>query len=384
MLSYYTCITLLSLAGLSVLCVLVLENGRINKAGKKNFYLTYILIALAALAEWTGVQLNGMDELPHLLLRAVKCADYILTPMSGVALIRQMGLHNRWNTALNIAIAGNAVFQLIACFTGWMVVIDSENRYSHGPLYFVYMIFYLFVIAVVLIEFWIYGKGFARHNRYSLYAIMGMVVFGIALQEFIGVGSRTAYITLTMGAAMMFIHYIEYAQLDFEGRLNEKEKLLLSDTLTGLLSRYAYSQTLTEYDEQGALPQELAVFSIDINGVKTANDTLGHAAGDELIRGAADCIRRVFGANGLCFRTGGDEFIVLTNADLKTAEELLRKLERETKAWDGKAIHSLTVSAGFALACEHKDATAEKLIGFADRVMYTDKNRYYSDSSANV
>ena len=274
--------------------------------------------------------------------------------------------------------------ELISCFTGWMVVIDSENRYSHGPLYFVYMIFYLFVIAVVLIEFWIYGKGFARHNRYSLYAIMGMVVLGIALQEFIGVGSRTAYITLTMGAAMMFIHYIEYAQLDFEGRLNEKEKLLLSDTLTGLLSRYAYSQTLTEYDEQGALPQELAAFSIDINGVKTANDTLGRAAGDELIRGAADCIRRVFGANGLCFRTGGDEFIVLTNADLQTAEELLRKLERETKAWDGKMIHSLTVSAGFALACEHKDATAEKLIGFADRVMYADKNRYYSDSSANV
>lgn len=51
MLSYYTFITLLSIAGLLVLCILVNENGRIKKKNKHDFYLTYLFIALAAAAE---------------------------------------------------------------------------------------------------------------------------------------------------------------------------------------------------------------------------------------------------------------------------------------------------------------------------------------------
>ncbi|MBR5705734.1 MAG: diguanylate cyclase, partial [Deltaproteobacteria bacterium] len=64
-------------------------------------------------------------------------------------------------------------------------------------------------------------------------------------------------------------------------------------------------------DSEGAPPEDLAVFSIDVNGLKTVNDSLGHDAGDELIRGAADCISAAFGQTGKCYRTGGDEFVVL-------------------------------------------------------------------------
>lgn len=49
----------------------------------------------------------------------------------------------------------------------------------------------------------------------------------------------------------------------------------------------------------------------DLNGLKGANDTLGHAAGNELIRGAADCLRAAFGAFGDIYRIGGDEFAAI-------------------------------------------------------------------------
>ena len=94
MFSYYTAITLLSIAALLVLCVLVHENGRIQKNQRLLFYLTYLFIGLAAIAEWSGIQMNGNDDIPHWVLMLVKCADYILTPMAGGAIIRQMGIRN--------------------------------------------------------------------------------------------------------------------------------------------------------------------------------------------------------------------------------------------------------------------------------------------------
>ncbi|HCA04596.1 MAG TPA: hypothetical protein DEO32_01730 [Ruminococcaceae bacterium] len=380
MFTYYTVITLISIASLLVLCVLVHENGRIRRKQKTVFYLTYLFIGLAALAEWTGIQLNGNQNIPQWLLIAVKCTDYLLTPLTGGALVKQINVRNRGLTVLNGVLLGNIAFQIIAAFFGWMTQIDSGNNYRHGPLYFVYIIIYLVVISVVVVEFFIYGKGFARQNRHSLYAIMCFVLCGILVQEICGGEFRTAYLTMTIGVVLLFIHYVEYAQLDAEDRLSKQEQLLYKDTMTGLYSRHAYSNALKVFDAKGALPEDLVAFSVDINGLKTVNDTMGHAAGDELICGAADCIQRVFGAYGKCYRTGGDEFIVLARGSREKAEALLKQLATETEVWSGKLIHNLSVSAGYALVTDHAGITAEKLIIFADKGMYEDKSRFYRQS----
>ena len=199
MLSYYTIITLITIGALIVLCVLVHDNIRITKKQKIIFYLTYLFIGLAAAAEWVGLQLNGNTMFPRWLLLAVKCLDYILTPLAGVAFVRQLELRNRGFTILNFLLIGNTIFQIIAAFFGWMVTIDGNNCYSHGPLYFIYIILYLSVVAIVVIEFWIYGKGFPNQNRYSLYSVMSLVLIGILAQEILGGEYRTAYLSMAIG-----------------------------------------------------------------------------------------------------------------------------------------------------------------------------------------
>ena len=377
MLSYYSVITLITTGALIVLCVLVHDNTRITKKRKTIFYLTYLLIGLAAAAEWVGLQLNGNDALPHWLLLTVKCIDYILTPLAGAAFIRQLEQRNRGFTILNTILIGNTVFQIIAAFFDWMVTIDGNNCYSHGPLYFIYIIIYLSVVAIVIAEFWIYGKGFPKQNRYSLYSVMMLVLIGILAQEILGGEYRTAYFSMAFGASMLYIHYLEYVQIDDEDHINKQRALLNRDSMTGLLSRYAYSNALNKFDKHDSLPDDLVAFSIDINGLKTVNDTYGHAAGDELICGAAKCIQKVFSPYGFCYRTGGDEFIVLAYAGYNHAEALVHQLADEAAAWDGKLIHTLSLSVGYALASDHKNVSAEKLIIFADEKMYADKDRFY-------
>lgn len=383
MLSYYTIITLITIGALIALCVLVHDNTRITKKRKNIFYLTYLLIGLAAAAEWVGIQLNGNNMFPHWLLLAVKCMDYILTPLAGGALIRQLEIRNRGFTILNAVLIGNTIFQIIAAFFGWMITIDGNNCYSHGPLYSVYIIIYLFAIAIVITEFLIYGKGFPKQNRYSLYSVMTLVLIGIISQEILGGEYRTAYLSMTFGASMLYIHYLEYAQIDDEDHINKQRELLNRDSMTGMLSRYAYSKALNEYNKHDSLPDDFAAFSIDVNGLKTVNDTYGHAAGDELICGAAECIQMVFSSYGLCYRTGGDEFIVLAHADHLLAEALVHQLADEAAAWNGKLIHTLSLSVGFALASDHKNVSAERLIIFADEKMYSDKKRFYQRPENN-
>ena len=150
---YYTCITVLCWLTLGAMTVLVYKNRRIDRDTKKILYLTYALVAAAALAEWCGLQMADRPEFPKWLLKAVKCADYILTPMAGGALIMQMKLRNSWQKIMIGILAANVVAQLIAVFTDWMIVIDATNHYTHGPMFPLYICMCLAVNLLIILQF---------------------------------------------------------------------------------------------------------------------------------------------------------------------------------------------------------------------------------------
>ncbi len=374
--TYYGSVVILLIAALGVLCVLVRENARLSDIKKQRFYLSYLLLALAITAEWLGVRFSGNAVIPAGLLRAVKCADYILTPLAGGSMLTQLRGRRRWHKLLLWLLAFNTVFQLVSAFTGWMIRIDEQHNYSHGSLYWVYIVCYLTVIGLVVAEFISYGRRFRRQNRLSIYAILVFVILGVAIQEIFGSGHRTAYIALTLGMSMMYIHYTEFTQLAADEHIHEQQILITTDALTGVLSRHAYADALRRLDA-GKLPEDLTVFSIDINGLKQVNDNQGHEAGDELICGAADCIMSVFEPWGNCYRTGGDEFIVLARMRHSQGAEILTALACKAREWRGNKVSRLSLSAGCACASDHPALGAEKLVGVADQAMYATKAAYY-------
>ena len=378
MFAYYSLIIAICWMALAVLCILVHENGRIEPTDKRMLRLTYILIGVSALAEWAGHYLNGLQGQPAWPLMLAKCMDYILTPMAGATLAMQMGEKNRWRRLLIGLMIGNILLQVVSCFTGWMVTIDESGHYSHGPFHGLYVLVYLSVIAIVGIEFILYGKRFRRQNRLSLYAILLLIVAGIAIQEFFGSKYRTVYLGLTLGASLMYIHYNEYTQLKTDDFLRMQRQQIDTDPMTGLGSRSSYVHDLNGYDAADDIPADLAAFMIDINGLKAVNDSLGHEAGDELICGAAACIREVLDEFGRCYRTGGDEFVVLAKLNREAARRAIDALEQKCADWRGELAHRLKVSAGFAHAEDYPGMTCQQLVQLADRQMYEAKAAYYS------
>ena len=376
---YYTAVAALSCLSLCVLSILVYENGHIDRKKKRCFYETYILIILSIIAEWAGVALNGAPGWTKGIHVAVKTMDYIFTPIAGVFFARQVLKQDRWQKYMLWLLGANTVFQSVSAFTGWMVYVDEENYYYHGPLYFVYVLVFCLAILYALYGFLVYGKRFKKKNSSSLYAIIMIVCVGIGMQEVIGGEIRTASFSLALGSLLLFIHFSEFQQQKKDDDMSQQRILIETDVLTGMLSRYAYSETLNEYQQKKPLPEDLVVFVIDINGLKNINDTMGHEAGDNLICGAAECIQKAMGSYGRCFRTGGDEFVAILRMEKEQISGIQKNLKAETARWRGEKVGQLSVSSGYAIAREHPELSIEKLVNVADQMMYAAKAKFYNN-----
>src|SRR5690606_20390925 len=105
------------------------------------------------------------------------------------------------------------------------------------------------------------------------------------------------------------------------------------------------------------------------DGLKNVNDTVGHAAGDAMLREAAQCLRRAAAPGDVVSRLGGDEFAVLCQGDVyaATAKKILEEFRRS----DLLVEHQVSVSVGVSrLQASH---SATLLLAQADAAMYEAK-----------
>ena len=175
---------------------------------------------------------------------------------------------------------------------------------------------------------------------------------------------------------------LQEQKLALESRVETLYDISNKDDMTGLCNRRCYETAISSLREKNDL-SDIIVAEMDINELKTANDTIGHQAGDELIVGTAGVLTRVFGSVGTVYRTGGDEFFVIMTGTPDSVEPLRTKLENEIKAWRGELAERLSLSYGFVCGKDHPEMSIDELMIAADRAMYDHKNIYY-DSAENT
>lgn len=161
--------------------------------------------------------------------------------------------------------------------------------------------------------------------------------------------------------------------------LAERRKISLTDDMTGLFNRRAfeeYGANLIKNDRVSTV----SILMMDVNGLKTANDTYGHLAGDELIIEAAKCIQTAVGELGRAYRTGGDEFVALLTCSEEKQRDVLQTLERLVGCVKCSYPCELTISKGLVVCKEHPDLTFDEMKDLADKRMYADKEEYYRRS----
>lgn len=154
------------------------------------------------------------------------------------------------------------------------------------------------------------------------------------------------------------------------------QKQAYHDGLTGMFNRTAYEEALNKMEDD-SMPKDFVCVATDINGLKRVNDTLGHAAGDELILGAAACVQEVFSDYGVSYRIGGDEFMSLIRLKDTDVEGLAARLDEKVKSWQGDLCPKLRVAVGFARHMDYPSEDIVMLAKRADQEMYIQKSAYY-------
>ncbi len=156
------------------------------------------------------------------------------------------------------------------------------------------------------------------------------------------------------------------------------QRLAQFDSLTGLANRFQMQQTL---DKILAAPietqRECCVFLLDLDRFKQVNDTLGHPAGDALLKQVAQRLERTVGKDGRVGRLGGDEFKVILPG--RVARERLAQLAQEIisslsqpYSIEGQRV-TIGASIGIAISPENGE-TSESIIRNSDLALYAAKD----------
>jgi diguanylate cyclase (GGDEF)-like protein len=170
----------------------------------------------------------------------------------------------------------------------------------------------------------------------------------------------------------------EHRIAQLQQRIDQLEKLAVTDELTGLLNRRGFESQLRRtlalarrHGEPGLLVY------VDLDGFKMVNDSYGHAAGDEVLKHVGRVLSDHVRATDFVGRLGGDEFAVLlprtsSQNGARRARALRRLLNPAMIFWNGG---TLTVGASFGMEAYDGDPgrCAEAVLSRADSAMYAHK-----------
>lgn len=143
----------------------------------------------------------------------------------------------------------------------------------------------------------------------------------------------------------------------------------LTDGLTGLYNWRGWDRLLKAEEERSRRHGHYsAIYIIDLDGLKEVNDQCGHAAGDELIKQAAQGLKGAIRSNDTLARLGGDEFGILSvEINNETAKQLFQRIEQ--------ALEQSGVQASMGYAIRHPSTGLKQAVIQADQQMYFHKRR---------
>ena len=255
---------------------------------------------------------------------------------------------------------------VLSIWTEWIFRIDANNVYIRGPLFWLqaYGAIGILLISLFHILFFL----FIRHKNADRPDIRKLLWFYII--PVLGTLSTIRYTgmpgTWTCASVSVVLIY-----------LDNQDREILTDSLTGLNNRKNLGNVYADYVKQIGPGKQLYLFMMDLDDFKGINDTLGHAVGDRALIDTARILKKTAGPHqSIVTRYGGDEFLILGFfEDDADAENFKKTVQKNFDEWNEttQEEYRLKISCGFSRCSDAKPLNT--LIEEADAKLYEDKIR---------
>lgn len=249
-----------------------------------------------------------------------------------------------------------AILNIVSIFTGIVFSLNESGELVRGVLGYIPYIavgIYCFFLVFILI----------RQSNKQITEIIPIAFLAFAFVSGIIfpflVGKEYSKIFCNTIAISLFVYYVFLIL-----------QLTKKDALTGLLNRQAYYAAVKNYREDIN-----GFISIDMNGLKSINDSKGHLAGDEALKTLASRFALFSSLKTLVYRIGGDEFVIICRK--MTEEELIYLVDRIK---DNVKTTNYSCSIGYCYAASGSKEM-EDMVKESDEMMYEDKANYYKNSN---
>lgn len=351
-------ILMLAMVALISTGLLAMKSEAVNRY--KNRYYVYavwvtVAILLAQLLGHLGIVTGNIGV--HLLANGI---TYSLVPFLPYLLI---GMHRtEWKLfekLLSIPAGMNLVLTLTTPWTHLYFYINGKNEFVREPG-FLFLVLLVSVYLVILTHdsFQSY-KDSDLAERIYLLLLVALIFIGIFFQLIMDLAT-SMWPTI---AIVLVLYYSFILQMGSK-----------YDSLTSVRNRGAFEKRKLQLTEN----KDYILVMIDINGLKTTNDKMGHAEGDLLIMDAARYMVASFSGIGRVFRIGGDEFcIICENASGFVVSAAISRLEKNLSKLN--KLRNVPLNMAFGIG-EHRLGDPDdfgKVFHVADEAMYKNKKAFY-------
>jgi len=326
--------------------------NRTLSSDSRMLYLTVNGLPLLALVSIYGMNIRGQDA-------------YVPTVLSGMIIgaISSITIRSNWRYAMLYVLGWSAVGELV-----------THGRFRPA-VYWSLAIVYL--IAALNFE-----RRLEQRSTGRLAIVLGFTIWGLCFMvhpwivDNYGAFADIASHVWNMQKSLISIGMI---LVMLEEQVSNSEWLALHDELTGLPNRRLFAARLTHAIENAdRRKHSVALVVLDLNDFKLINDSLGHDAGDQVLREVSGVLRKSIRGSDTVARLGGDEFIIVATempnegAVERFTQSLRSAIERPITVND----QPMLVSASFGHAMYPVDAKdATRLLRLADQRMYSIKRR---------
>lgn len=362
-----------------LLIVLLIKLGRKpvsiweEKLFKRAIYLN-IAVLIADTGTWIFDGYIALDTI--WINKLVFCAYYMLTSafvfvwmLYTICKLRAKPKRiKRIMPLIAIPMYAGEIIAITSLWTGSFYRFDDQGNYIRGDLFWAHTAM-LWVYFAIVIIYAVYA--FMKNDGHKRTKEVKSIIIA-ALFPVIGGVLQTIYYGLNLAWTASCISFV----IIF---INIQNKQALTDALTGIYNRGAFTEYLAESVNGLSKNERLYLIMMDINRFKMINDTFGHTVGDDALKATSKMLSRVVklaGEGDFLARYGGDEFALICHRrDRSEIEKLVERIREESKSLQKEmGMNSpITISIGYAEYHNYLYDTEEAFIEEADRRMYTDK-----------